>query len=133
MKVVDASVGYKWIVPENDTDKAQSLRSEELIAPDFFPVELASAFNLAQVRGKIPDAQTALGDLLLQLPTLHESISLLPRAIEISRLTSRRSIYDLIYAALAEREGCEFVTADQKLYNSLKVQLPFVVDLASLP
>ena len=132
MKVVDASVGYKWIVPENDSDKAMALQSEDLHAPDFFPIELANAFNTSQVRGRIPDAQTALGDLLLQLPSLHESISLLPRALEISRLAGRRSIYDLLYVALAEREQCELITADQKLFNSLRQQFPWVIDLSTL-
>lgn len=132
MRVVDASVGFKWVVPETDTAKAIALQSEHLHAPDFFPVELANAFNMSQVRGRIPDAQIALDDLLLQLPTLHESISLLPRALEIAKLITRRSIYDLLYVALAEREQCEFVTADQKLFNSLKKDFPFLVDLASL-
>jgi predicted nucleic acid-binding protein len=33
----------------------------------------------------------------------------------------------------AEREGCELVTADDKLVKSLLGQFPFIVPLASLP
>jgi predicted nucleic acid-binding protein len=35
--------------------------------------------------------------------------------------------------ALAEREGCALVTADDKLVNNLQKHFPFMVPLASLP
>lgn len=35
--------------------------------------------------------------------------------------------------ALAEREPCQFVTADGKLIKNLQAQFPFIVSLASLP
>jgi predicted nucleic acid-binding protein len=34
--------------------------------------------------------------------------------------------------ALAEREGCELVTADARLINSLQTSYPFIISLASL-
>ena len=37
-----------------------------------------------------------------------------------------------MYVALAERENCELVTADTRLYN-LQPYFPFVTSLASLP
>jgi predicted nucleic acid-binding protein len=73
-----------------------------------------------------------LDDLTWQMPTLHASIDLLPRALEIAG-QSRRSIYDSLYVALAEREQCELITADQRLFNALRGRFPFIVDLASLP
>ena len=44
-RVLDSSVGFKWLVAEADTDKALRLRDDfcnglvELLAPDVFPVE----------------------------------------------------------------------------------------------
>jgi predicted nucleic acid-binding protein len=35
--------------------------------------------------------------------------------------------------ALAEREGCELVTADTRLLNSLQSAYPFIIALASVP
>jgi predicted nucleic acid-binding protein len=35
--------------------------------------------------------------------------------------------------ALAEREGCEFVTADDKLVAKLQSQFRFIIALSSLP
>jgi hypothetical protein len=48
---------------------------------------------------------------------------LFPRAKKLSCL----------YVALAEREGCELVTADQKSINNLAPHFPFIVPLAPLP
>lgn len=45
----------------------------------------------------------------------------------------RIGVYDCLYVALAEREGCEFVTDDDKLVKNLQPQFPFIVALASLP
>ena len=45
-RVLDSSVGFKWVVPELHSDKALRLRddyrngSAELIAPDIFLVEI---------------------------------------------------------------------------------------------
>ncbi len=41
------------------------------------------------------------------------------------------AVHDLI--ALAEREGCELVTADDRLAKAVGPTLPFVISLANLP
>jgi predicted nucleic acid-binding protein len=38
----------------------------------------------------------------------------------------RRSVYDSWYLSLAEETGCEFWTADEKLYNATQDRLTFV-------
>ena len=43
------------------------------------------------------------------------------------------SVARCLYIALAEREHCELVTADDKLVRNLQPHFPFVVSLASLP
>ena len=60
------------------------------------------------------------------------SFSLMPRAIAISS-RMRVGVYDCLYVALAEREQCDFVTADDKLVKNLQAQHPFIKELASLP
>jgi predicted nucleic acid-binding protein len=57
---------------------------------------------------------------------------LLDRAVDISSQT-RCGLYDCLYVALAEREGCELVTADDKLIKNLRPHFPFILSLASLP
>lgn len=73
-----------------------------------------------------------MADLLAELPSLEPSLALLPRAYVISS-SARIGVYDCLYVALAEREGCELVTADDKLVKSLSGKFPFLVPLASLP
>lgn len=42
-------------------------------------------------------------------------------------------VYDCIYVALAEREGCDLVTADDRMFKNLQPRFPFILSLASLP
>jgi predicted nucleic acid-binding protein len=138
--VLDSSVAFKWVVPEIDTPKAVKVRDEfrsgvhELISPDVFPPELAHALTRAERQGRIPlaDAVTRLIDVLTTCPILIPSLPLLLRATTISSST-RVGVYDCLYVALAEREGCELVTADTRLLNSLQPSFPFIIALASLP
>ncbi len=136
--VLDSSVAFKWVVPENDTPRAVQLRDEfradvhELIAPDVFPPELAHALTRAERQGRINDAVTRLIDVLTTSPILIASLPLLLRAADISS-TLRVGVYDCLYVALAEREGCEFVTADARLLANLKSTFPFILDMPSLP
>jgi predicted nucleic acid-binding protein len=136
--VVDSSVAFKWVVPESDTPRAVHLRDEfratihELIAPDIFPIELAHALTRAERQGRINDAITRLIDVLTASPILIPSLPLLLRAADISS-TSRVGVYDCLYVALAEQEGCELVTADTRLLANLKPTFPFIIELASLP
>src|ERR1051325_6774167 len=51
----------KWLVSEQDSDKAVALLFEDLHAPDFFPVELTNALNVSRIRGRITDTRTLLG------------------------------------------------------------------------
>src|SRR5260370_17471099 len=139
-RVLDSSVGFKWVVAEADTSKALRLRDDfrknvvELLAPDFFPVEFAHALTRAERQGRISptDGSLFLFDVLTTLPQLVASLPLLPRAYEISS-QMRVGVYDCVYVALAEREGCEFVTADDRLVKNLQPHSPFTLPLSSLP
>jgi predicted nucleic acid-binding protein len=50
-----------------------------------------------------------------------------------TREQTRSGYYDCLYVALAEREGCPLITADQKAVNNLAPHFPFIVALATLP
>lgn len=124
--ILDASVGVQCLLVEIDTVKARQLRDDfnngihELLAPDVFPVEVLNVLTKAERKGRIaPQDGALLADACLNsLPILHDSLSLLPRAYELSSQT-RSAVYDCLYVALAEREGCDLITADEKLVNNL--------------
>lgn len=138
--VLDASVALKWEIPEADSDKANRLRDEfrqglhDLIAPDFFPQELAHGLTRAERQGRIAIGNAALfwSDAMTTPPVFHSVFLLTPRAIDISS-AMRIGAYDCLYVALAEREGCTFLTADDKLFKNLAATFPFIVLLATLP
>ena len=128
---LDSCSGFKWLVVEQDTDKARKLRDEyrqgvhELIAPDVFPVEVCHALTRAERQGRITPAEGVqlMADMLNTLPALFPSLPLLPRAYQISS-GARIGVYDCLYVALAEREGCDLVTTDARLISNLGPAVP---------
>jgi predicted nucleic acid-binding protein len=124
--VLDSSVAVKWVLKEAGTSKALALRDDilhqvhEVIAPDVFVSEVAHALPKAERQKIIPvgDAQKHLADILQFAPVLHSFLPLVVRAVEIPSAT-RVAITDCLFVALAEREGCEMLTADQKLIKNL--------------
>lgn len=138
--VIDSSVAFKWVVREVDSDRADRLRDDfrkavhELLAPDVFPVEVGHALTRAERQRRIPvgTAVPLLTDVLSTPPAFHPSLPLLLRACAISS-QARIGVYDCLYVALAEQEGCQFVTADARLLTNLQARFPFIVPLSSLP
>jgi predicted nucleic acid-binding protein len=138
--VLDSSVAFKWVVLEAWADKARSLRDEfrqglhELIAPDIFPVEVAHSLTRAERQGRVtpPDASILLADVLLTAPRYFPYLPLLSQALTISS-RARIGVYDCLYVALAQQEGCELLTADDRLIRVLRPSYPFIIPLSSLP
>jgi predicted nucleic acid-binding protein len=138
MYVLDASVALKTVLSEPDSPAAVKIRDEyrnqmhELLAPDTFVVEVAHALTRAERRNiiQIGEAQKLLTEIMTDRPILHPHLPLISRAVELSSQL-RIGVYDCIYAALAERERCELLTADNKLVISLSPVIA-VVPLSSL-
>jgi predicted nucleic acid-binding protein len=125
-------------LPEPDADEAVQVREDfrrgltQFLSPDVFPVEVAHALARAERRGIIQPTERwpKLVDVLNTPPVLHPYLPLLPRAFAIAS-TARIGVYDCLYVAPAEREGCEVLTADDRLMKSLP-SFPIVL-LSSLP
>jgi predicted nucleic acid-binding protein len=138
--VLDSNVALKWVLTEPDSPQAQRLRGGfqkqiyELMAPDVFPVEVAHALAKAERRNLIvpPQRMAFLMDVLSTPPRLIPCLPLLPRAFAIAS-QARIGVYDCLYVALAEREGCKLVTADDPLVRVLQPSPPFITPLFSLP
>src|SRR5436305_617717 len=138
--VLDSSVAFKWEVTEPDSDKADALRDDfrnavhDLLAPDIFNVEVSHALTRAERQGRIAvgEARKLFLDILTTPPSFFPFQPLLPRAIDISS-AMRVGVHDCIYVALAEQEGCEVVTADDRMVNALQKDFAFIIALDSLP
>ena len=138
--MLDSSVGFKWLVTEPLSDKAELLRQDyhngihELVSPDVFPVEVTHALTRAERQGRITPVEGAklYIDLMTSLPRLFPYRPLLPRAYEISS-QMRVGVYDCLYVAVAEQEKCDLLTADGKIIKNLQGHFPFIKHLSTLP
>jgi predicted nucleic acid-binding protein len=138
--VVDCSVGVKWVLQEVDSDKALRFRDaghlagEELIAPDWFVLEAMNVLGKAAARGVISagDALQHHADVVMQVSTYHPALPLANAAFQLA-LQHRRAVYDCLYLALALREQCQLVTADDALVRQLQPVYGCLVALSSLP
>jgi len=136
--VLDSNIAFKWVVTEPFSDRAIQLRDDastgihQLIAPDVFPIEVAHALTRAERQGRIvrPKSAILLADVLSTPPRLDSYLPLLTRACEISS-SLRSGVYDCLYVALAEREQCSFITADDRIIKNLQPTFPFIVPLSS--
>lgn len=132
---VDASLAVKVVVTESDSDKADALFDEwanegkQLIAPTFFEVETDSILRqkVALRKELTPEQAEAAFAKLRTLPI--QQIAVLgqrQRAWKMAADYGFATVYDATYLALAELRGCEFWTADERLFNRVKDTLTFV-------
>lgn len=132
--VLDASVALKWqFEDEEATGSAMALLDDfiegrlELISPSLFLYEIVNALNVGINRKRIKEvdgyrAITYLISLGIELRNFDD-------LVETTFRTARQhglSPYDCAYIALAEKEGCDFITGDKKLFKMLKTHLPWV-------
>jgi predicted nucleic acid-binding protein len=138
--VLDSSVALKWVLPEPDSGRAIRLRDEynasihNLLAPDIFTPEIANGLAVAERQGRIKTGEAAIffHDIVRNAPAIHSNPPLLIRAMEIA-LSTRQAVYDSLYIALAESQGCEMASADDQLVRKLRPLFPFLIRLADIP
>jgi predicted nucleic acid-binding protein len=131
---VDASILIKLVVEEEQSDRASALWDSwvddgvEIVAPTLFSYEVTATLRkkvhrqlLALAEGKEAFAAALAVEMTLMAPSgLHE------RAWELAARFNRPTAYDSHYLALAEMLGCEFWTADQRLFNAVRDELGWV-------
>ena len=124
--VVDASLAVKWLVEEDDSDKAHALlqswviRDVTRIAPYLLPFEVANALHRRVLRGELNVEQCTrmMARLLESRLELHHPPGLHARALHLASQLRQGAAYDAHYLALAEGFGCELWTADQRFYQA---------------
>ncbi len=136
--VLDASVALKWVLNEPSRHRDLMIQnaflseSIDLFAPDFFELEVAHVLAKCARRGLIFDPSAHHASVKTTAPRFFPSQPLIPRALEIAD-RHRIGVYDCVCVALAECEGLEFITADERLARNLGAIFPFIVSLDSLP
>ncbi|HZU66802.1 MAG TPA: type II toxin-antitoxin system VapC family toxin [Ktedonobacteraceae bacterium] len=138
--VVDTSIAIKWVLDEPDSSLALALlfkwidEGTEIRAPALLAYEVANVLYQRVRKGELSAerAKKGLEDvLLIELElNLDDFLNLGKRAIELAHLYSLPAAYDPHYLALAEREQCDYWTADTRLWNAIGGKLPWVRRLA---
>jgi predicted nucleic acid-binding protein len=127
MLVVDSSFGFRSVVPGPHQARYDAFRrdwrrrGDDLVAPTLWCYEVTSALTKAVRFGPLrPERARASLNLIDSL-----GVRLIPpdenqtrRAFEWTLRLGRAAAYDSFYLALAEQLGCEFWTADERLYNA---------------
>jgi len=116
--IVDASIAAKLLANEVDSGAATRLFAEDrpLLAPDFMPIEVASAWWKKIRRGemRLTQAEQALADLVSSRIELRPSIVLLHGALQLATNIGH-SVYDCLYLALAVEHRAVLASADRRL------------------
>ena len=132
MKVVDASLAIKWLVNEEDSDKALALSigwgemGVQIEAPHLMLAEVANALHR-----KVVDGQLSLHAAMLSLENLralgikfHDPENIHAGAVRLAGQLGQGAVYDSVYLALAERLDCELWTADRRFYRAAGSAFP---------
>lgn len=134
--IIDASVVVKWLNKnELDSDKAFLLYKEhiegrnQISVPQLLFMEIANylATNTHTSEANIKKSLNFLYESNLIICTVTEDL-LIEAAVLAKKY--KTSVYDMIYAVLAQKNNTTLITADSKFAN--KVNFPFVQTLAKL-
>lgn len=134
---VDSGIAVKWFIQEHDSEIAQLVfdeyKSENLsfLAPDLIYAEFG---NIVWKKGIFKnldpnDADFAISEFKRIAFTLTPITLLFDDAFKIA-VKYKRTFYDSLYLTLSVRENCEFVTADEKFYNSVRADFPKMILLS---
>lgn len=115
MVIVDACVALKWVLQEQDSDRAIALlASESLASPELFWAECASVLWKKARKQQIAtaDARAAFAAIDAAPVSVVAGRSL-AAAAQAMAFELDQSAYDCLYLAAALAERCVFVTADE--------------------
>ncbi len=120
--VVDASVGVKWVVPEEGTRDAHALLERgSLAAPELFQAECTNILWKKVRRSEISrdEALNAVALLAGSGVVVWPMRELVEDALRIA-VTLDHSVYDCLHLTLALSRDWTFVTADRRLLEKIE-------------
>ena len=131
-KVVDASLAVKWLVDEEDSDKALALFTSwgelgvQIEAPHLMLAETANALHRKVVEGQLAlhIATSSLENLRALGIKFHDPENIHAGAVRLAGQLGQGAVYDSVYLALAEYLDCELWTADRRFYRAARGAFP---------
>lgn len=119
--VVDASAALKWVLEDESSPVALELLDRDVLhAPDFLLLEAANVLWTKVRRGALsrPDADAAFQTLAAVPMVLTPLAELIPPARSLA-FALDLTVYDAVYAALAQQLACPLATADAALARAM--------------
>jgi len=131
---VDASIIVPTLVPLSLSDPAEALlrrwqqEGTDPVAPALLAFEVTSTIQrLVYVRMISPQrGEQAIAQFLRMPIRLSSRRGIFPLSFRLAQEFNRPRAYDTAYLALAQLYGCEFWTADRRLYNAVRGKLEWV-------
>ncbi len=125
MIVLDASVILKIFLEEPDSKLAYPLieghitGKEKIAAPELLYYELANVLA-TKTSLSLKSASSAFTEIFnLEIETFTLGVEEILSSISLSH-KCKISVYDSSYLILADRLSCNFITADERLFNKTK-------------
>lgn len=126
MFVIDASIALAWLLPDEETDKAEKViilaKLSGPVAPALFPLEVANALRSNMRRGRIDAAyRDAALEQLEKASVARDLEAYDPEVLrETVRLSDRHdlTVYDAAYLELALRHDAPLGTLDDDLRSA---------------
>lgn len=143
--IVDASVVVKWVIEEEDADRAETILVDGLsgVQPLAGPPHmLGEVLNTIYQRARSIDPTKHIGrdvaadavQRILEAPVeLMSPPGLYERAIGFALAYHLPTIYDSLYVALAQMVGGQLWTADLRLLRAIGDAAPWVRPLSAYP
>lgn len=124
MITVDTSLALQWVLPEEDSLRADGyLENAKVASPDILMVEVANVLA-KKVRAEdltIEDAHRALAFVRSSVSLLEPTEPLVPRAMELSAQLGH-ALYDCVFLACAERMGGKLATRDAPFIKRIRAR-----------
>lgn len=129
---VDASLAVRMLSREPGSDEAAAWFAahidDDIVAPSFLPAEVASAMRRKALRGEMTPEQAV--ELLESFAAMGIRLSggweTINRALVLAEELGQPTVYDAVYLALAEQEGCDLWTADAAFVKAASTKHPNV-------
>lgn len=135
--VVDSGIAVKWFIDEGDLAEAFVIYEGyqqgklELLAPDLIFAEFGNILWKKLLFQGL--SKSIINDTIEEFRQISFLITpnryLFEEAFQIA-VKHQRTFYDSLYLALSRKENCQFVTADERLYNAVKTNFSNIILLA---
>lgn len=123
--VADASVIAKWVLPEDLSERALTVRSHDVLVPDLAFAEIANLLTMRTIRGEMSGAEAmAALRFIQQMGLLSYPSALLASEALAMAAGLQHPAYDLFYVALARQQEALLITADTRLVAKIRALSP---------